>query len=376
MHIPPELIRKIAESIRKSDRESLRTKTWSNWHRESLELIALSSVSKMCREEIIPVLWSEVFVYSGSWADIHRLERRVGKLLGVLKGSLSKPSYAGHVKHLSLKLSFKYIYGSPSETLVSHLEELLAISPHLQYLRLSHNEYWLPLLPRLSSLTLPHLKMISFHFSPPNKERSDLLGQFFLNHSGIEDANLSFEGDFDPQALRSSDPLPNLHRFEGSLRDLKTLSSGSHLTTVECTIAPRYDQSIDETLAQELSLLANPFPHVTHLYISSRNVPLTSVSLKAIAASFPSLEYIDGLQATKEYLDFMKTYIESLSWCLPRLHTLRMYERPKAENDTRSSRKTDIPSHDDLKRAFNDSRRLFPSIVQVRLSAQTSVGTD
>ncbi|KZS97406.1 hypothetical protein SISNIDRAFT_450204 [Sistotremastrum niveocremeum HHB9708] len=376
MHIPPELIRKIAESIRKSDRESLRTKTWSNWHSESLELIALSSVSKMCREETIPVLWSEVFVYSGNWRDIGRLEGRVSNLLRALKGSLSKPSYASHVKHLSLNLAFKNLYASTPETLISRIQELLLISPHLRYLRLSHHEHGIPLIPRLSSLALPDLKMISFHFSPPNKERFDLLGQFFLNHLGIEDANLSLENNFDPQALRSLNPLPNLQRFEGSLGDLKMLSSGSHLTTVECTIAPRYDQSIDETLAQELSLLANPFPHVTHLYISSRNVPLTSVSLKAIAASFPSLEYIDGLQATKEYLDFMKTDIESLSWCLPRLHTLRMYERPKAENDTRSSGKTDIPSHDDLKRAFNDSRRLFPSIVQVRLSAQTLVGTD
>ncbi|KZT31670.1 hypothetical protein SISSUDRAFT_1133555 [Sistotremastrum suecicum HHB10207 ss-3] len=376
MFIPPELIREIAESIRISDRESLRRKTWEQWHEESLTLIALSSVSRIWRDESLPVLWSEIFVYSSEYAELDRLEAQVAKLLSVLTTSQSETPYAVHLKRLSVHLALKSASGWPSQILTHHLEELISISSRLRYLRVWFNADWITLSPRLSSLIFPDLQILSLNLLPSNTRRPQLMGEFLTNHPGLEDVYLALGSEFQGHTLQQSNPLPNIRNFVGTLSEMRIFSSESRLTAVEVGISHRRGithTSIQQRFVHELSLLDNPLPHVTTLCINTPNIPFNRVTLTALARSFPSLEILTGFQANIEYLEFLATDVESLSWCLPRLTTLTMHL------ETIGSEQANTPTvaPEDINAAsVRLLKRLFPAISRARIVIRPKTRTD
>ncbi|KZS97356.1 hypothetical protein SISNIDRAFT_463268 [Sistotremastrum niveocremeum HHB9708] len=350
MTLPVELYRTIASGLRESSADALTWKTRKEWMEENGALLSLMSVSRAWMREALPILHSEIFVEAFSPDDdAHReedpnprLELYANQLSNVLM-AMKKPGsrFVINLKALSIDLHPKngtqYRVEAVPPDFFARIHQILSLTSHLQYLRLSVNAQMIPLSAifiHLSSLRFPHLRVLRLGLLTASNEPTIDAAKFLGKHPELKDVSLwfyDFSGESYPwRQLRSEDPLPNLERMHATFEELRMLASSKHLTVLQ------YDRQILEVpepeldgrniLDWEFSQFSGPFIHVTHLSISNEYIVLDGVGLRALVRQFPALEVLDGAECTKEFISFMETNTEDLSSCLPKLHTLTMYE--------------------------------------------------
>ncbi|KZS97408.1 hypothetical protein SISNIDRAFT_251386 [Sistotremastrum niveocremeum HHB9708] len=336
LFLPVELYHEIALSIRQSDSEAWRTKSLHDWQRENKVLVTLSRVSKAWRAQTLPVLWDEILIMSPSGQfDIEDLQLRLWLLLNDLRNT--EGGYGTHVKRLSIYLKHYVV----PETLINDtsllLEEMLEYFTGLQSLQLQITCQNVclanPVVHLIHRLPFPSLKSASLQLFNCTTCEDDLLGQFFVNHPGIEDASIKLRSDrrrvvMKPDHGLKPDMLPNLRRYEGNLQHLARLHSLQHLTTIKCWNGRRKTPRVSSQtiFVAALSKLSNPFPSVTHLTFTNRDINLCFDTFQALARSFPVLEFIDGFEAGQNFTDFMDGILDDKRWYLPRMRTMVVHD--------------------------------------------------
>ncbi|KZS97204.1 hypothetical protein SISNIDRAFT_482138 [Sistotremastrum niveocremeum HHB9708] len=361
MRLPPEILGRIVRGIRDPNRVLFQDLTLLQWSKENATLHALSRVSKMMRIEVIPALWSEVMLIEPS-RNPQPLEERISNVLGLLKAF--EPSYAIHLQRLSIGSPFSY---PKPENFTNNIREILDLSTHLRCLELKFNCFSsdTSFILLLSSLTFPHLRSFAFslvNFLEEDLEGPRILGEFLIRHPLLEIVHLV--GDLvhpNWQRWRKSNPLPILKHFRGDMWYLSMLASSKHLTTLE---SYTLNSPGDTTLrwVHELSELVNPFSNVTHFTINDDWMSLQEITLRALAQSFPALQFLDGAAVSEAFLLFISTDIEPMKSCLPNLQQLIMYETCGSQCSVHDSTRFTTPTDAEIEAAFRYFPFLFPAL--------------
>ncbi|KZT31386.1 hypothetical protein SISSUDRAFT_1123792 [Sistotremastrum suecicum HHB10207 ss-3] len=396
MTLPVELYRTIASGLRESSADALTWKTRKEWMEENGALLSLMSVSRAWMREALPILYSEIFVEAFSPEDdAHReensnprLELYANQLSDILM-ALRKPGsrFVINLKALSIDLhpkeSTRYRDVVVPPGFFACIHEILSLNSHLQYLRFSVNAQMIPLSAifiHLSTLRFPHLRVLRLGLLTASNELTIEATKFLRKHSELKDVSLwfyDFSGESYPwRQLRHEDPLPNLERMHATFEELRMLASSKHLTVLqydrEILAVPESELDGRNILDWEFSQFCGPFIHVTHLFISNEYIVLDGVGLRMLARQFPALEVLDGAECTREFLSFMKINTEDFSSCLPKLHTLTIYE---VLDDIGVDHPLDIdtpfpPDNPERDIALCSLPRLFPALLTVVLRGE------
>ncbi|KZS97397.1 hypothetical protein SISNIDRAFT_547356 [Sistotremastrum niveocremeum HHB9708] len=344
MNLPRDICREIAAAVRKSDRETFRTKSLTEWDSETLTLQALS----------------QLFVYYDSRGPIENFERFVSQAHNMVL----RHRYGKYLKRLVLEF---HIWRSNDELefarILQHIKNILSRSPNLQTLRFRSGAEARPLIFHLSSLNFSSLRVLDFECRPAlDHQEASMMGQFLLGHPKLEEVRIVTHSQFRWDTLRSDNPLPNVEIFDGNLAHLAMLGSSEHLSTILTQLSsPSYVENVDQLkFLNELALLSSPFSNVTRLNLSHHpSNHMTSNILEALNRTFPALEHIAGLDMSQGLVNFMANEeIDELGY-LPRLQTLSMSESFDYESVAEAG--IEIPSIDEIEKAFSALRRIFPA---------------
>ncbi|KZT41552.1 hypothetical protein SISSUDRAFT_1117532 [Sistotremastrum suecicum HHB10207 ss-3] len=250
---------------------------------------------------------------------------------------------------------------------MDNIRDILDLSTHLRCLELKFNSFSsdtsFALL--LSSLTFPHLRLFSFslvNYLEDDLEAAPILGGFLVRHPLLEVVNLV--GDLESpnwQVWRKSNPLPIMQRFRGDLWYLSMLASSKHLTSIE-SFTLNLPGNITQRWVHELFELASPFSNVTNFTINIDWPSLQEITLRALAQSFPALQFLDGLAVSDTFLPFMRADIEPMKACLPSLRQLTMYETYGSECSVHDAVRFATASDAEVEDAFRTLPLLFPAL--------------
>ncbi|KZT37871.1 hypothetical protein SISSUDRAFT_1119998 [Sistotremastrum suecicum HHB10207 ss-3] len=356
MYIPPEVVGEIAQAIRGSSWESIRSKSQDEWHAENAALCALSLVSKPFMWEAIPVLWSEIFLEQKyDQSNLKKLFILLKKIVESLQTSKHGHRYASYVRLFSLDAGFSWVERLYPFDPTSNVTEILSRTSNLQFLRMSNAAGDVVWTSEISSLRFPSLRIFRLENSPNKKKALKLASQFFLGHPDLEELYLQVMPDhsYPWENLRASNPLPKLKIFTGALPELKLLPAHHNLESLSLIHGSSF--------LKHIVLIANPFSNVTSLSVLSGRFSLDEDILLSLSSSFPALQMLNGIGATNETVKFILLNDEDLTWCLPRLHTLIIHEVSNAGQSFLSKFYLTL-TDDAIELTFSALRKIFPVI--------------
>ncbi|KZT31668.1 hypothetical protein SISSUDRAFT_1067569 [Sistotremastrum suecicum HHB10207 ss-3] len=363
MALPPELCCRIAKFIRQTDSQSLQEKSHENWKTEHKTLTSLSFVSRIWRDVVTPILWSQLNFVTVKYGDIEAVSDQIFHASHILAYSRpkSEPKLSTYVECLTIYIKNPSTRAVQDTEIDLRIMKLLSLTSDLRYLRIMLNPSRVPVLTHLSYLKYPRLKVVDIDFDESSRRNDQLsLGEFLVNNPSIEDVRLVVERPIQWRSLREYNPLPKMKRFIGNFSQLGLLASAPELTSVECEVTRRTLVRLD--FINELSLLANPFPNVTHLCVYSLPIPLYVDTVGAISQSFPALESLEGLSVTKLFIEFMKSPAEEIAGCLSRLQTIAMSERVGFGTSYVDGVMEPEIDNESMERAFESLPHFFPTI--------------
>ncbi|KZT31942.1 hypothetical protein SISSUDRAFT_1133423 [Sistotremastrum suecicum HHB10207 ss-3] len=281
-------------------------------------LLALCVVSKAWRAEVIPFIWYhlklDLKASRSHWSYDPEVSERLVNILGLLKRSNS--SHAPYIKVIYIDVrghSPTAQQSSLSGTLASHVEEILSLSSRLRKLSLSFSESITPLLLQLNKLGFPHLSHLHLEVWDVSEEaaKHHLLSRFVTRQTRLRHISLYTYGSRNSYWLSAPDPerLSEVEHFVGHVAALTLVSACTNLKAVHIWAAdePRSPSKRDD-LMRGLSLVGNPFQHVTCLAITpielsdQPQIVLEKGVLQAIARAFPSLTDLGGLYANQDFV--------------------------------------------------------------------------
>ncbi|KZS97407.1 hypothetical protein SISNIDRAFT_482312 [Sistotremastrum niveocremeum HHB9708] len=361
MALPPELCCRIAKFIRQTDSQSLQEKSHENWKTEHKTLTSLSFVSRIWRDVVTPILWSQLNFVTVKYGDIEAVSDQIFHASHILAYSRpkSEPKLSTYVECLTIYIKNPSTRAVQDTEIDLHIMKLLSLTSDLRYLRIMLNPSRVPVLTHLSYLKYPRLKVVDIDFDESSRRNDQLsLGEFLVNNPSIEDVRLVVERPIQWRSLREYNPLPQVKRFIGNFSQLGLLASAPELTSVECEPTPSRMLHTSEKIRPPILTLE----YSKHLCLYSLPIPLYVDTVRAISQIFPALESLEGLSATKLFIEFMKSPAEEIAGCLSRLQTIAMSERVGFGTSYVDGVMEPEIDNESMERAFESLPHFFPTI--------------
>lgn len=199
---------------------------------ESLDLPTIrifSTLSRVCREEVGPLLWRSVrYHYQRPKQSTKRdRDRDLIDLYNFCDFLISNPRKAAFILNLAIEIDLPFGWvndASRIERVGTAITKVLQQTPNLNRLRFS--------IPGHHSLSTRPLNRQDFSFRLKFLDYvgdANLLDQFLPHQTNIRELTLYYMANYESMPHRS---LPNLSRISGSFDQLRKLIPGRPITTV------------------------------------------------------------------------------------------------------------------------------------------------